>query len=253
MGILDFFKKKSYEVRSEGIIAGILTNDLTDITSAFFKNPYLYRAVTLRAQTLGSLEWKILVGDKEHEKYTQWFKNPMYLTPTQFIEKIQMWRDLIGVAFVRKSFPQMELLDADRVSLIVSPNSIKVLYMRPFKTDTYDISEVAIITSPSPLVRIIKDNSAAQTVFDAVKLNTYQTQVMQNILQNGTFLSLILTTEDRLNPEQIENLRLQIQKRYASPQNSGKVMLLTGGRWGINQAVVNPANFGIEQISALTK
>ncbi|MGC9100864.1 MAG: phage portal protein [Caldisericum sp.] len=253
MGILDFFKKKSYEVRSEGIIAGILTNDLTDITSAFFKNPYLYRAVTLRAQTLGALEWKILVGDKEHEKYTQWFKNPMYLTPTQFIEKIQMWRDLIGVAFVRKSFPQMELLDADRVSLIITPNSIKVLYMRPFQTDTYDISEVAIITSPSPLVRIIKDNSAAQTVFDAVKLNTYQTQVMQNILQNGTFLSLILTTEDRLNPEQIENLRLQIQKRYASPQNSGKVMLLTGGRWGITQAVVNPANFGIEQISELTK
>ena len=243
-----FGKQKTYATTASGIIAGSYTSDLQTVVDAATKNPYIYRAIQLRAQALSNLSWHI-VDERGNEmpKFQSWFANPFFITSSDFLYKLVSWLDISGVAFIHKTFPQMELLDSDSVSLIVSPNSVKVIYMRPFLTETYDISEVAIITGNSPYVRIIKDLSATATILEDAKSYHRQREVVSNLLENGAFLSVIFTTTDNLTPQQIENISTQIRAKYASPTNAGKTMILSGADWKVQEIRLNPNDFGMIQ------
>jgi HK97 family phage portal protein len=247
MGLFDFFRKqKNFSYVGTGLLTGGVSSDISSLEDAAIKNPYVNRALTLRAQAISDLEWEIVNGDKPNQKLMSWFANPVSLTPRQFLQKIQYWRDITGVAFIRKSFPQPELLDSDRVSLVVTPSMIKVIYMRAFGTDTYDISEVALITGQSPFVRIIKDVSPLLTVLEDAKAQYRQMEVLSNMFQNGAFLNIILATEDHLTKDQVQMILDQIREKYSSPQNSGKIMLLSNSRWEVHDIKANPNDFGLK-------
>jgi HK97 family phage portal protein len=248
MGLFDFIKKKNFSYVGTGILTGGVTSDITSLEDAAIKNPYINRALTLRAQTISDLEWEIVNGDKPNQKLTSWFSNPVNLTPRQFIQKIQYWRDITGIAFIRKGFPQPELLDGDRVSLLVTPSEIKVIYMRTFGTDVYDISDVALITGQSPFVRIIKDMSPLLTIIEDAKTQYRQMEVLSNLFKNGAFLNIILATEDHLTKDQVQTILDQIKEKYSSPQNSGKIMLLSNSRWQVYDIKTNPNDFGMKDI-----
>jgi len=245
MGLFDFFKKKNFSYVGTGLLTGGVSSDISSLEDAAIKNPYVNRALTLRAQAISDLEWEIVNGDKPNQKLMSWFANPVNLTPRQFLQKIQYWRDITGIAFIRKSFPQPELLDGDRITLLVTPSEIKVLYMRVFWTDTYDISEVALITGQSPFVRIIKDVSPLLTVLEDAKAQYRQMEVLSNMFQNGAFLNIILTTEDHLTKDQVQTILDQVREKYSSPQNSGKIMLLSNSKWEVHDIKTNPNDFGL--------
>jgi HK97 family phage portal protein len=253
MGIFNFLKRKNFSYVSTGLLTGGVTSDIESLIDAAIKNPYVNRAISLRSQTIGDLPWQILNGDKENQKLESWFANPVNLTSRQFLQKIQYWRDITGVAFIRKSFPQPELLDGDRISLLVTPTQIKVLYMRVFWTDTYDISEVALITGQSPYVRVIKDVSPLLTVLEDAKAEYRQMQVLSNIFQNGAFLNMIFTTQNTMTPQQLEAIKDQIREKYSTPSNAGKVLLLTGSDWKVTDIKASPLQFGLKEIDDLTK
>jgi len=254
MGLFDFFRKqKNFSYVGTGLLTGGVSSDISSLEDAAIKNPYVNRALTLRAQAISDLEWEIVNDDRPNQKLMSWFANPVNLTPRQFLQKIQYWRDITGIAFIRKSFPQPELLDGDRITLLVTPSEIKVLYMRVFWTDTYDISEVALITGQSPFVRIIKDISPLSTVFEDSKLQYRQMEVLSNIFNNGAFLNMIFTTQDKLTPQQIDTIKEQIREKYAAPSNAGKVMLLSGSDWKVVDIRNSPLQFGMKEVDDLTK
>jgi HK97 family phage portal protein len=254
MGLFDFFrKKKDFTYTSTGLLVGQFGSDIESLVDAAIKNPYINRALNLRAQAVADLSWEIVSNDKPNEKLMSWFSQPLNLTSRQFIQKIQLWRDIAGVAFVRKSFPQPELLDGDRVSLLVTPSEIKIIYTRMFQVDTYDISEVALITGQSPFVRVIKDISPLYSVFEDAKLQYRQVEVLSNIFKNGAFLNMIFTTQDELTPEELDNIREQIKEKYTAPANAGKVMLLSGSDWNVVDIKNSPLQFGIKEVDDLIK
>ncbi len=213
-------------------------NELITVNNAYKKQVWVYACIKKRAENIARVPFKLYNGDKEiiSGPAFQLFKfiNP-YLSSSMFWEGVETYKLFRGEAFVLinrngKQIVSFDFLEPDKMKDYSANGELigwkytnergneipyapeEILQFKAF--NPYNKFRGLSYLSPIK-ISLDTDNSGR-------KFNKY-------ILENGVSPGGIIEADAQLTPEQVKDLRTQIERRHKGSENAGKTMLLPGG------------------------
>lgn len=258
---LRFWRRKQYSL-NDVLFALQGRSVIQTNEEAFEKVEYVYDCVKTRAQKIASIPWHIWskVGNKEVEntKLESKFSNK-FMTSTQFLESIVSWLDLRGLAFVRDLGLEFEILDSDLTVLRWKNGTpsgrwedIEVVYYRNGMEERYNLDQVKIIRNFSPYSRLV-GVSTMSAVFGTVEIQENQDRAVANLMKNGAYVPIVLTSDQKLTLDQIKQAQEVWRQRYSGIDNAGLNVPVFGSGLQPQKIGLSPADMNILDREQLTK
>ena len=221
---------------------------------------YLNKAIEKRAREISKIKFKILNKNGEEDtseeakKYLDLLRKPNdVFAGTEFWRLYQMYRDLMGEAFIKldfkselfkdaKGITEMHLLIPSGVSITRDNNDGSILnykYNRGVKTQTYEPEEVIRAYSPSPknqLKAVSLIVAGRGTLETEMQLRDYQNKVLSN---GGRIEGVFKFKGKSLTKKQIQELKDNYEEQYAGVGKAGKP-LFVGGDADYQRVALNP-------------
>ena len=257
-----FFKKKmqiaSKEVNTQSYY--INSNYPTQVSefNGFYStnilsNPIVYRCVELIAKSVASVQLLMYQNGIEIEdgQILNIIRKPNnFESGHEFIEKIFMNLSLFGNAYIECVFDQngmpenFNILSSDKMSIVTNETNFPSKYL-------YKLASGVKILDIDSIIHI-RNFNLADSLYGISPLNAAKNSIEQHnesvnwnksLMRNGGRPSGILMRKDanaeELTPDQLNDIRNQIEKEFVGPRKSGKVMVLEGGfEW--KETSINP-------------
>lgn len=211
---------------------------------------YVNRAIEIRAEKVGCVEFKLKKGDKDIEKdklYDLLNKPNKFHTGKQFWKLYQKYMDLTGNAFIfidkknelfaNETLPTaMHLLRPDAVKILFNENNTDIVgyeYNNGKTTDTYNPDQIIYSFNPdpkSPLKGMSLLMAGIRAIETEIQLEEYQAKV----LKNGGRVEGVLNFKAALNKTQMKDLKDSYEEEYAGAQKAGRPLFLGGDASYVN-------------------
>lgn len=157
---------------------------------------------------------------------------------------IQSHKKLTGDAFVLKirngqQIVALRNLPPDKVNLKIrtpTPEDPTVIEAYNYQ-DTIDGQSIDITYDPKDIVHFKKPNpnnpfrglGAVEALAETIDLDNLTTETTKNFFKNGAITNFVLSTDAKVNDEQLKRLRAELRSSYAGTSNAYKAMILGGG------------------------
>ncbi len=239
--------------------------ELSDIAYAI--NATAYACITMKARAMAPVPWLMYKKDK-NDDMEELIDHPMSLSikrpnkyegKVAFLHKMMGHLDLGGEAIIHMNASkggeliEQTLLRPDRVTLTLNSEQTEII--------TYDYSCGGVVEhyKPAEIVHIKYFNPAddfrglAPIAVAAKAIAQHNASKDYNIglMMNGCRPTGVLKTADSLTDDQYDQLRKEVEQKYAGTANAGKPMILEGGL-EFQQIALSPEDMGwsMQQIMA---
>jgi HK97 family phage portal protein len=203
------------------------------------------KRINKRADKVGQIQFKLLKGDKEIEKHPildLLDKPNSQMTGDIFWRLASYYHDTCGFALIRKignnavfsensKIKELQLLNPAGMTINYEGNEIKSFCVSDFVTgnkETVPFNECIYWVNPNPK-KPTEGISLLRAGLYAIDLDNQLSQYHTAILKNGGTVDSVLTFENGLTKEQLENLKETYREEYATASKSGTPMFLGGG------------------------
>lgn len=165
-------------------------------------------------------------------------------TKNDAIYVVQSHKKLTGDAFwlkVRKGGQVVALrsLPPDKMILNISPPTPtnptvidSYLYQDTINgkkiSITYNTNDIIHFKKPNPN-NVFRGYGAVEALADTIDLDNLTTETTKKFFQNGAITNFVLSTESKINDDQLKRLRAEMRGDYAGAENAYKAMILGGG------------------------
>lgn len=233
-----------------------LSNEKTISTKILQANKgWVYRNNDAIAQEVSKIEFELYtIGLSNGEiVYNEVQSHPLLdlldkpnaeTTKTDAIYVLQSHKKLTGDAFwlkIRKNGQVVALrsLPPDKISLVLqvpSPNDPTVIQHYNYK-DTIDGRTIEVDYDPADVIHFKKPNplnpfrglGAVEAMADAIDLDNLTTETTRKFFQNGAITNFVLSTDAKVNDEQLKRLKQEMRQTNGGVDNAYKAMILGGG------------------------
>lgn len=233
-----------------------LSNDKTISTKILQANRgWVYRNNDVIAQEVSKIEFELFtVGLSNGEiVYNEIISHPLLdlldswnpeTTKNDGIYIVQSHKKLSGDAFLLKirngkrivalrSIPPDKITLKFKTGTADSPSVIDGYHYQ----DSVDGKSVDTTYRPEDVIHFKKPNpnnpfrglGAVEAMADTIDLDNLTTETTKKFFQNGAITNFVLSTESKINDEQLKRLRAEMRADYAGPSNAYKAMILGGG------------------------
>lgn len=222
------------------------------INEGYNKCVVVAKCIKLRADAVSQAKWEVHRKSTGKEVKTHpvlKLLNRPNLTQSgpSFLEEMQTYKDIDGNTFIhavgRDSInggpKQLELIRPDRMTIKPGPMGVPLMYIMDENKPTQKIFRVNQTTGYSEILHIKhinpRDSWRGQSLLVPAWTNIqiYNAGAKHNkkSLDNGARLSGLISFDKDvvLTPEQVANLEERIASKYQGSDNSGKVLIATGG------------------------
>lgn len=216
---------------------------------------WVYRNNDVIAKEVSSIEFELYqVGIKNGElEYTEIDDHPLLTlldkfnettTKTDGIYITQSHKKMTGDAFwyldgKGSDINNIFLLQPDHVELVLgdfTDSSDRMVEAYKYKA-TVDGKEVEKTYEPDQIVHIKTPNpnnpyrgyGAVEAAASTIDLDWLTTDLSKKFFQNGAITNFILSTEGKLQEEQLKRLKAEFKSAYGGSKNAFKTMILGGG------------------------
>lgn len=165
-------------------------------------------------------------------------------TKTDLIYIVQSHRKLSGDAFILKvrngsQTVALRTLPPDKITLNLQPPTASdpTIIESYVYRDVIDGNRIEVVYQPEEIIHIKRPNpnnpfrglGAVEALADTIDLDNLTTETTKRFFENGAITNFVLTTDQKVNDEQLERLNAQLRSRHAGPSNAYKAMILGGG------------------------
>lgn len=254
---------KKIEKRIDTLLGGFLdfassklSNDKSISTKLLEANKgWVYRNNDAIAQEVSKIEFELYtIGLSNGEiVYNEIESHPLLdlldkpnaeTTKTDFIYTLQSHKKLTGDAFwlkVRKNNKIVALrsLPPDKIILNISPPTPEnpavidsYLYQDVINGEkieiTYAVKDIIHFKKPNPS-NVFRGIGAVEALAETIDLDNLTTATTKSFFMNGAITNFVLTTEGRLQDDQLKRLQAEMKASYSGTNNAYKTMILGGG------------------------
>lgn len=267
------------EVKSEKKELGVLgsffgnntlSNEKTISTKLLLANKdWVYKNNDVIATEVATIEFCLysvkIVGGKF--EYTKIDNHPLLdrldkfnesTTKTDGIYITQSHKKLTGDAFWLDKGDEFYILQPDGVEVLLGdPNRKDGKLITGYKyKQTIDGKQVDVTYKPEEVIHFKKPNpnnpirgyGAVEAAADVIDLDQLTTDLSKKFFQNGAITNFILTTEGKIQDEQLKRLKAEFKSAYGGSRNAYKTMILGGG---LKPETVQQTNREMEFLSQL--
>lgn len=217
---------------------------------------WVYRNNDAIAQEVSKIEFELYtIGLSQGEiVYNEVDTNPLLdlldqpndeTTKTDMLYIVQSHKKLTGDAFILKlrgnnqEVTGLRTLPPDKITLGLQTPTDKdpTVIQNYVYNDVIDGNKVNITYDPKDIIHIKKPNpanafrglGAVEALAETIDLDNLTTETTKKFFQNGAITNFVLSTEGRLNDDQIKRMKQEIRASYGGAKNAYNVMLLGGG------------------------
>lgn len=249
--------------KSHDLLGGFLdysTNSLSNekfISEKLLKanKGWVYRNNDVIAQEVSKMEFQLFtVGLKDGEiVYNEIENHPLLdaldrpnpeMTKSDLIYMTQSHKKLTGDAFwlkIRKGAKTVGFrpLSPDKITLdLRPPTETEPAAVASYTyRDRIDGKEVQQTYQPQDIIHFKKPNpnnmfrglGAVEAMSEVIDLDNLTTETAKKFFQNGAIMNFILTTDSKVNDEQLKRLKAEFKSAFTGAHNAYKVPVLGGG------------------------
>lgn len=134
---------------------------------------------------------------------------------------------------------ELQLGDFDKEQgTLVEGYKYKVLIDGKPKEIDYDKDEILHIKVPNP-ANPYRGQSTVEAIAATIDTDALSNEAVKNFYQNGMIAQFVLTTDQRLNQDQIKRLQAELRAAYTGVRNSWKIPIFGGGVKAENVQMTN--------------
>lgn len=212
---------------------------------------WVYACVDAIAEEVGQTELYLKKinknGDveiiKDHPVLEFIYKANDVFTKFDLLKLTQVFLDIAGEApwyIVKNGKTPVKTLLLDPTNLTVIPAvegsedgmvshyMYKVSENNTFKEIRIETDELVFLKNPNPLDQF-RGRSPLEAILNTHELDIISEQFNKDFFRMSAQPSMILTTEQKVKQDQLDNLQKRIKDRYEGYKNSHKTLILTGG------------------------
>lgn len=195
--------------------------------------------------TLGLSEGQVIYNELTDHPLLDLLDNPNEeTTKSDLIYVLQSHKKLTGDSFILKvrkagQVVALRTLQPDKIELDLQqptesdPTTIKAFVYK----DKIDGKNIKVIYQPEDIIHIKKPNpnnqfrgiGTVEAIAETIDLDNLTTETTKKFFQNGAITNFVLSTDSKLNDEQIKRLNAELKASYTGPANAYKAMILGGG------------------------
>lgn len=185
-------------------------------------------------------------------------------TKSDALYVIQSHKKLTGDAFWLKirngnQVVALRQLPPDKIILNLSPPTDKdptVIESYNYK-DVINGDKVDFTYKPSDIIHFKKPNpsnpfrglGAVEALADDIDLDNLTIETTKQFFKGGAITNFVLSTEDKVTPEQIARLEAQMRSKHGGAVNAYKAMILGGGLKPVDISYTNKEMQFLEQLA----
>lgn len=185
-------------------------------------------------------------------------------TKAEFLYTLQSHKKLSGDAFVLKvrnnqQVVALRLLPPDKVILNLqspTPNDPTVILSYQYQ-DIIDGKKIDVAYDPKDIIHFKKPNpknqfrglGAVEALADDIDLDNLTIETTKKFFINGAITNFVLTTEGKINDEQLKRLKAEMKSTYGGASNAYKAMILGGGLKPVDISYTNKEMQFLEQLA----
>lgn len=94
--------------------------------------------------------------------------------------------------------------------------------------ETYEPEEIIHFKLPNP-ENPYRGKSKVEAAAEEIDIDNYATEANKNMFKKGMISNFVLSTPNRLTPEQVKEIEAKLRANYAGARNAYKAMILSGG------------------------
>lgn len=185
-------------------------------------------------------------------------------TKADFLYTLQSHKKLSGDAFVLKirtngQVTALRLLPPDKIILnLQSPTeSDPTVILNYHYQDTIDGKKVDVLYDPKDIIHFKKPNpqnpfrglGAVEALADDIDLDNLTIETTKKFFINGAITNFVLSTESKINDEQLKRLKAEMKSTYGGASNAYKAMILGGGLKPVDISYTNKEMQFLEQLA----
>lgn len=270
------------ETKDLGILGGFFDADKKNLSGEksisskllMANADWVYRNNDVIAKEVATIEFELYtVGIKEGEiEYTEIEDHPLLTlldrfnettTKTDGIYITQSHKKMTGDAFwyldgKGSDINNIFLLQPDNVELVLgdfTDNSARLVdaYKYSATVDgelvekTYQPDQIVHIKTPNPS-NPYRGYGAVEAAAATIDLDWLTTDLSKKFFQNGAITNFILSTEGKLQEEQLKRLKAEFKSAYGGSKNAFKTMILGGG---LKPTTIQSSNKDMEFLAQL--
>lgn len=103
--------------------------------------------------------------------------------------------------------------------------------------DTIGGEKIEVIYRPEDIIHIKKPNpnnafrglGVVEAMAETIDVDNLTNTVTKNFFKKGAITNFVLSTEQKITPDQLKRLRSELRQDYTGPENAYKTMILGGG------------------------
>lgn len=186
------------------------------------------------------------------------------MTKAEFLYTIQSHKKLSGDAFVLKirngiQVTALRILPPDKIILnLQSPTATDPTAVRSYNyKDTINGEGIDLTYDPKDIIHFKKPNpsnpfrglGAVEALADDIDLDNLTIETTKKFFLNGAITNFVLSTESKVNDEQLKRLRAEMRSTYGGASNAYKAMILGGGLKPVDISYTNKEMQFLEQLA----
>ena len=113
---------------------------------------------------------------------------------------------------------------------------------------TYDPKDIIHFKKPNPN-NLFRGLGAVEALADDIDLDNLTIETTKKFFQNGAITNFVLSTEAKVNDDQIARLETQMRSKHAGASNAYKAMILGGGLKPVDISYTNKEMQFLEQLA----
>lgn len=185
-------------------------------------------------------------------------------TTPEFIYTLQSHKKLTGDAFVLKvrngrQVVALRLLPPDKITLdLQSPTEKDPTVIQSYiYRDVINGEKIQVVYQPEDIIHFKKPNpnnqfrglGAVEALAETIDLDNLTTETTKKFFTNGAITNFVLSTDAKLQEEQIARLEAQMRSKHAGASNAFKAMILGGGLKPVDISYTNKEMQFLEQLA----
>jgi HK97 family phage portal protein len=195
--------------------------------------------------TIGIRNGEIVYNEVESHPLLDLLDRPnAETTTTDFFYLLQSHKKLSGDAFAVKLKTNgvingLRLLPPDKVFLNLQSPTEKdptVILNYEYK-DQIDGKTIKVIYQPENILHFKKPNpnnqfrgfGAVEALAETIDLDNLTTETTKKFFENGAITNFVLSTDAKINEDQLRRLKADLRAATAGPSNAYKALILSGG------------------------
>ena len=229
---------------------GKIDFEINNETDAYNKSVWVSRCINIIALKIATIPHQVMINDKQvNTKLESIINRPSAQhTYSTFIRNIVSWCKLKGFVIVVDEFPQMRIIDSDKI-INIAGTLFEISLTG--KRVPIDMERSAIIRNFSLQNGVI----GMPEIYSLMPTLQYQSlleQASKNVLKNGGITPYVLSTQQPMNEGMLDKIMRMWKEKFSGIENAGETPILPNGLT-VQNVGLSPIDMGILQQEGISK